>query len=219
MIADLLMGFGIAVVAAGVAAWAWPGLLRGWRGLSVRLALLFSRDGRYAVKLADSLQASGARIRRVIHTLEPDPVEREAVLSLLRQFTGTELTALLWQMRLILATGDNERIRALHRRIEADTGAWSRMPESGGRDRAAADIARLRHELETRRQTGQAWVSMVRGLEQATRDLEALERELVVLGVAKQQPLSAFRVRIADTIDNLRRLRAAHAELDAGSQG
>lgn len=217
MIADLLTGFGIVIVLAGVAAWTWPGLLRGWRGLSVRLALLFSRDGRYAVKLADSLQASSARIRRVIHTLEPDPVEREAILVMLRQFTGSELDALLWQMRLILATGDNERIRSLHGRIEADTQAWSRMPESAARERAAAEIARLRQELETRRQTGQAWVGLVRGLEEATRDLEALERELVVLGVAKQQPLSVFRVRIAESLDNLRRLRAAHAELDAGS--
>jgi hypothetical protein len=133
---------------------------------------------------------------------------------MLRQFTGAELDALLWQMRLLLATGDNERIRTLHRQIEARTEDWSRQPDGPVRERAASDMAGLRQELEARRQTGRAWGLLVRGLEQAGRDLEALERELVVFGVAKQQPLSVFRGRIAESIENLRRLRAAHAELD-----
>lgn len=218
MIADVLTGFGIVVALAAVGLFGWPWMRRAWRGTSVRMALQFSRDGRYAMRLADGLQASSARIRRVVQTLEPDAAEREAMFAMLRQFTGTELTALLWQMRLILATGDNDRIRELHRRIEDDTERWSQMADSPAREQAAAEIARLRHEMEARRQTGQVWVSLVRGLEQTTRDLETLERELVTLGIARQQPLSAFRARIADSLDNLRRLRAAHAELDADSE-
>jgi hypothetical protein len=215
MIVDLLLGFGLVIVLAGAVVWGWPALRRGWRGVGVRAALLLSRDGRYAVKLADALQAGSRRIRRVVQTLEPDPAEREAVLAMLRQFTGDELDALLWQMRLLLATGDNERIRALHRQMDEQTEAWSRQADGPARERAAADLAELRQEIETRRQTGRAWAVLVRGLEQAGRDLEALERELVVLGVAKQQPLSAFSGRIAESIENLRRIRAAHAELDS----
>lgn len=214
MLMDLLLGFAGVIILAAALAWGWPMLRRGWRGAGVRMALLLSRDGRYAVRLADSLQAASRRIRRVVETLEPDPVEREDLLAMLRQFSGAELDALLWQMRLLLATGDNERIRELHRRIEAQTEGWSRQADGPARDRAAADLAGLRQELETRRRTGRAWAVLVRGLEQAGRDLEALERELVVLGVAKQQPLSAFRSRIAESIENLRRIRAAHAELD-----
>jgi len=215
MIADLVLGFGAVLALAGAIAWGWPALRRGWRGARVRVALLFSRDGRYAVKLAGVLQAGSRRIRRVIQTLEPDPVEQEALLAMLRRFTGAELDALLWQMRLLLATGDNERIRALHRQIDARTEAWSRQPDGQARERAAAELAGLRQELETRRQTGRAWAMLVRGLEQAGRDLEALERELVTLGVSKQQPLTAFSRRITESIESLRRIRDAHAELDA----
>jgi len=215
VIADLLTGFGIVIALAVLGLVGLPLLRRGWRGTQIRLALQFSRDGRYAVRVADGLQASSARIRRVVRTLEPDPSEREAVLAMLGQLTGADLTVLLWQMHLILATGDNARIRVLLQKIEADTQAWSRMPDSPARERAAADLARLRQELETRRQTGGAWVALVRGLEQAARDLEALERDLVTMGVAKQQPLSTFRTRIAESRDHLRHLRAAHAELDA----
>ena len=215
MIADLLTGFLSVLAAAAAAVWAWPLLRRGWRGGTVRLALLTSRDGRYAVRLADAVQGASLRIRRVIHTLEPDPVEREAVLATLRQFSGDELNAVLWQMRLLLATGDNDRIRLLHRRIEEETQAWSRLSDPAAREQAAAAIAGLRQDLETRRETGRAWAGMVRGLEQAARDLEALERELVVLGVAKQQPLTAFRDRIAEALAHLRQVRAAYAELDS----
>ncbi len=216
MVADLLTGFGIVIALAALVLVGLPLLRRGWRGTQVRFALQFSRDGRYAVRLADSLQACSARIRLVLRTLEPDGAEREAVLAILNPFTGEELTALLWQMHLILATGDNARIRILLQRIDAGTEAWSHMPDSPARERAAADLARLRQELETRRQTGGAWVALVRGLEQAAKDLEALERDLVVAGVAKQQPLSTFRARIAETRDHLRDLRAAHAELERG---
>jgi hypothetical protein len=215
VIADLLTGLGVVVVLALGAALAWPVLRRAWHGGSVRAALLFSRDGRYAVALAERLRAVSARIRRVVRTLEPDPAERETVLAMLDRFTGTELNALLWQMRLVLATGDTERIRELHRKIETDTESWAR---AGGaeRERAAAGLARLRQDLEARRKTGRLWAAMVQGLEQSVQDLAALERELVAAGVTRQQPLSAFRARIAESMENLQRLRAAHDELERG---
>jgi len=214
VIGDVLLGFAAVIVLAGLGLWAAPALLRGWRGTLVRLALLPRRDGRYAVKLADALQSVAARIRRVIVAMEPDPVEREAILAMLRQFSGAELTALLWQVRLLLATGDTERIRELHPRIEEETRRWATLTDPAERDRAAQRIATLRQELEARRQTGRTWALLVQGMEQAQGDLEALERELVVLGVAKHQPLTEFRARIGESVESLRRLRAAHAELD-----
>lgn len=214
MIGDVLLGFGAVIALAGLGLWAAPFLLRAWGGIRVRLALLPHRDGRYAVRLADGLQSIAARIRRVILAMEPDPSEREAILAMLRQFSNEELTALLWQIRLLLATGDTERIRELHPRIEQETRRWSTLTDAAERDRAAQKIAALRQEMEARRQTGRTWALLVQGMEQAQTDLEALERELVVLGVAKHQPLTEFRARIGASIESLRRLRAAHAELD-----
>jgi hypothetical protein len=217
VIGDVLLGFAAIIVFAGLGLWAAPVLLRGWRETYIRLALLPRRDGRYAVTLADRLQSVAARIRRVILAMEPDPAEREAILAMLRQFCGAELTALLWQARLLLETGDTERIRALHPRIEQETERWSKLTDSADRDRAARQIAALRQELESRRQTGRTWALLVQGMEHAQQDLEALERELIALGVAKHQPLTEFRARIGASIDSVRRLRAAHAELDRPS--
>ena len=214
MIGDVLLGFAGVIVLAGLGLWAAPVFVRAVRGTQVRLALLLRKDGRYAVKLADSLQTISARIRRVILAMEPDPVERESVLAMLRQFSGDELNALLWQIRLLLATGDTERIREIHPRIEEESLRWSTLSDGDERDRSARNIATLRQELETRRQTGRTWVLLIHGMEQAQADLEALERELVALGVAKHQPLTEFRARIAISVESLRRLRAAHAELD-----
>ena len=214
MIGDVLLGFAGVIALAGLGLWAAPALLRGWRGARVRLALSTGRDGRYALKLAYQLRSVAARIRRVILTMEPDPAEREAILAMLSQFSGDELTALLWQVHLLLVTGDTGRIRELQPRIEQETRRWSALSDSAARDRAAQHIAALRQELEARRQTGRTWALLVQGMEQAQRDLEQLERELIVLGVAKHQPVTEFRNRIGASIESLRRLRAAHAELD-----
>ena len=214
MIGDLLLGFGIVLVLAVAGVWAGPRLLRGFGGARVRMALLTSRDGRYAVRIADSLQSVASRVRRAVIAMDPDPNEREAVLAMLRQFSGVELNALLWQCRLLLATGDTDRIRELRALLEKESADWARQTDPAARDRAERQMAALRQELESRSQTGRTWALLVTGMEQAQRDLETLERELVVLGVAKHQPITAFRSRIAESVDSLRRLREAHAELE-----
>lgn len=214
VLGDVLLGFGAVVALSALAYWVGPRLLWGWRGTRVRLALLAHRDGRYAVQLAGGLQQVAGRVQRVIVATESDPAEREAVLVTLRQFSRSELTALLWQVRLLLATGDTDRIRQLHPQIEQETQRWSALTDEGSRDAAAARIAALRQELDARRETGRTWALLVKGMEQAKQDLETLEREMVMLGVSKHQPLTEFRQRISESVESFRQLRAAHAELN-----
>jgi hypothetical protein len=136
VLGDVLLGFGAVVALSALAYWVGPRLLWGWRGTRVRLALLAHRDGRYAVQLAGGLQQVAGRVQRAIVATESDPAEREAVLVTLRQFSRSELTALLWQVRLLLATGDTDRIRQLHPQIEQETQRWSALTDEGSRDAA-----------------------------------------------------------------------------------
>ncbi len=214
MIADFLVGLGVAVTLAGVLMWAWPALRRAARGQAVRWLLLTSRDGRHALVLAQQASRSARRIRRSLAAMQQDSAQRLAVRGLLDRFTGEELDALLWQMRLLLATGANDRVRALHMQIEADTRRWAAAPDGLQRQRLVESIGLAKQQLEANRRTTQEWVRLVRGLQAATEGVQTLERELVTLEVTRHQPLAAFQQRLADSLDDLKRVREAHRELN-----
>lgn len=204
--------------AAGAAAWRHGLPLLRWivREGGVSLALARTIDGRHALSLAWGLRRAAARLRRGLAVVQDDPAQRHALLLTLRDFTGEELPTLLRRMHVLIATGDNERVRALNRQLGEASARWATLAEGPERQRMDADMARIRQQMEESRLTSRAWVELIRGLEETGGALKALERDLALLGVARSSQVPDFRRRLEEISTHIQHVREAHRELEAG---
>jgi hypothetical protein len=207
----------LALGAAAVAAAGWFGLpLLRWlaREAGVSLALARSIDGRHALALAWGLRRAARRLRRALAVVQDDPAQRHTLLLTLEHFTGDELTTLLRRMHVLIATGDNDRVRALNRQLSAQSAQWATLGEGPERQRLDAEMALLRQQMEESRRTSRAWVETIRALEQTGGALKALERDLALLGVARGSQLPDFRRRLDEISTHIQLVQQAHRELE-----
>lgn len=191
-------------------------LVSALREAGVSMALARSIDGRHALALAWGLRRAAQRLRRGLNVTHDDPAQREALLATLRHFTGAELTALLRRMHVLVATGDNDRVRALNRQLEEHAARWATLGEGPERRRLDAAMAQLRQQMEESRRTSRAWVDLIRKLEQTGAALKSLERDLALYGVSRATPFPDFRRRLEEISTHIRHVEQARRELEAG---
>lgn len=202
--------------AAVVAGWWFGAPVLRWivREGGVSLALARSIDGRHALGLAWGLRRVARRLRRGLAVVQDDPAQRHALLLTLEDFTGDELTTLLRRMHVLIATGDNDRVRALNRQLTAQSARWATLGEGPERQRLDAEMALLRQQMEESRRTSRAWVETIRALEETGGALKSLERDLALLGVARSSQLPDFRRRLDEISTHIQHVQQAHRELE-----
>ncbi len=207
-----------AIGAAGFAAWRYGLPLLRWIGREggVSLALARTIDGRHALSLAWALRRAAGRLRRGLAIVQDDPAQHQALLVTLEDFTGVELPTLLRRMHVLIATGDNDRVRALNRQLGNASARWAQLADGPERQRLDAEMARMRQQMEESRRTSRAWVELVRGLEETGGALKALERDLALFGVARSSQLPDFRRRLEEISTHIQHVQQAHRELEAG---
>jgi hypothetical protein len=207
---------GAAAVLVGVAAgWLWFRPALRWVAWEAAATWSLARaiDGRHALSLAWGLRRGAWRLRRMLAMVEDDPAGRHALALSLRRFTGEDLATLLRRMAVIIATGDNERVRELNRALGTASAQWAATPDSAGRQQLDVEMARLRQQMEESRRVSRAWVGLIRSMEETGRQMKALERDLALLGVARTTHLPDFRARLADISTRIQDLRDAYLEL------
>jgi hypothetical protein len=210
-----LCALALAALAALAAHLYGPGALA-WalRETGVSLALARSIDGRHALALAWGLRRTAQRLRKGLNVTHDDPAQRAALLVTLRHFTGAGLSLLLRRMHILIATGDNDRVRALNRQLEKHAARWATLGDGPERRRLDAAMAQLRQQMEESRRTSRAWVDLIHKLEQTGAVLKSLERDLALYGVSRAMPFPDFRRRLEEISAHIRHVEQARQELE-----
>lgn len=205
----ILLGLAAVVRAVG-----FTGLRRALREAGVSLALARTIDGRHALALVWSLRRAAHKLRGSLKVVQDDPAQRAALLVTLAHFTGAELSGLLRRMHVLIATGDNDRVRGLNRKLEEHAAQWATLGDGPERRRLDAAIAQLRQQMEESRRTSRAWVGLIRMLEDTGSALKSLERDLALYGVAHDSPLPDFHRRLEDISAHIQHVEEARRDLD-----
>jgi hypothetical protein len=183
--------------------------------LGITLTLARSIDGRHALSLAWGLRRAARRLRGTLTAVQDDTARRGEVLATLEHFTGRELSILLRRMHTLIATGDNDRIRALNRQLDTYSAQWANLADGPERRRLDAAMAQVRQQMEESRRTSRAWVGLIRKLEETGSALKTLERDLAVAGIDHHSPLPDFRRRLDEISAHIQHVQQARRELEA----
>lgn len=193
----------------------WSALRWGLVEAGISLSLARSIDGRHALRLAWGLRRAAHKLRGTLKWMHDDPSHRATVLVTLGHFTGGELSALLRRMHVLIATGDNDRVRALNAQFEEHSRRWAELGEGPERRQLDAAMAQIRQQMEESRRTSRAWVGLIRKLEETGSALKSLERDLALYGVSNHSALPDFRQRLDDIAGHIQNVQQARRELEA----
>jgi len=211
----LLALAGLAVLVATVRAVGLGAVRRAVGEAWVSMALGRTIDGRHALALAWGLRREAHRLRHALGVVQHDPAQRAALQVTLKHFTGGELSMMLRRMHALVATGDNDRVRALSRHLDEYSARWAILRDSAERQRLDAAMAEIRQQMEMSRRTSRAWVGLIRNLEETGGALKALERDLALYGISHDSPLPDFRRRLDEISTHVQHVQEAHSELNA----
>ncbi|HEX7927301.1 MAG TPA: hypothetical protein VF678_06905, partial [bacterium] len=113
-----------------------------------------------------------------------------------------------------VATGDNDRIRALNTRFEETSRRWAELGDGPERRQLDAQMAQMRQQMEESRRTSRAWVGLIRKLEETGGALKSLERDLALYGVSNSATLPDFRQRLDEIAAHMQTVQQARKELE-----
>lgn len=189
------------------------GLLDSWRQFKRDYHLLFSEDGRKALRLARELRRSCGRVRGLVGPAGGDAQENRALLSLLGKFTRKDLPEALVQAHTFIETGGRRAARKLEGLLAEEEARWARSAESARREELQKRIATTRQRLAQTRHANESLEQLLKGLDEAALALRTLEMEMASLGATRSQALRHLRDQLGDMAEGLHHQRRAHLSM------
>ncbi len=186
------------------------GISRTWSDFSRDCHLLFSGDGRLALRLAREIRRGGGRVRRMLGGGGEDERENAAVLRLLENFIGKDLPDTLAQTHTFIETGGAARARKLARLLARQEAEWTESGEPARREELQKEIAATRQRLAQTRHAEESREKLLKDLEEAALALRTLEMEMASLGATRSQALRELRNHLTEMAEGLHHQRQAH---------
>ncbi len=186
------------------------GIAHTWSDISRNYHLLFSGDGRLALRLAREIRRGGTRVRRMLDGGGEDERENEALLRLLEKFIGKDLPDTLAQAHTFIETGGAARARNLARLLARQEAEWTDSGEPARREELQKEIAATRQRLAQTRHAEESRAKLLKDLEEAALALRTLEMEMASLGATRSQALGELRNHLTEMAEGLHQQRQAH---------